>query len=1159
MSCLAPYDGNETFVQRNYDHNGWTNYLHNHAPRFGYTNNVMHWLKGTESQQSAYIKGLQSSVVAMSVLFVLWIGALVFFRIRGPSYFGWLSGRRRELPAEPNVKGVPPMDEDEMHLLEHSMVTVDAIKTRKQKLGLSLGKTREGAIVVYDIDEKGLFYGSDIQVGHRIAAVNDQRCTGDLKRTIQMLRECEGPFTIKVHHEICEEDLAIIEWDAVFDKTVKHQKIFRHIIFVALVVIISMGIVLSADGVQALSKVVDQGVKTFNKIEERAQYGLDLLDDIQFSVTNVKKDGHFLLDAVNKVCPKKTEKICSDLKDPSSCQEDLGLPFVPELQKAISYINHETGIQENIKDARNELDFLISHTFGLSADLEKIHTLLWALMVMSIALSFLCVIIVAGVGFGRPEIVGFFRRSCVFPLFGIMVFFSFALSVSFLMMSLVAADTCYDDPGPKVAAMVESSYTGGSSELMEDIMLRVFEGCQVPSIPLQENVEQLRDDILFFEQFSSNLEVFEPDRINTCGASPWTFSKLDLAINNRVNEHLCTASDHLRDFGDFFTCRFWYPIYFKAVHESICTDGTEGLAVIATTQIIVVFMALLVLTYRAALWDVKVSTVPNNSKKTLVKSAKPPTSEGTLMTATSRLTDDSSSDADSGEDRSPSNKPMVIAIDNMEQHSRESQPLAMPSIDYPDEEEKKEDSPESNPLLVSKDVVLEQSTSHRSIVINETAKEAPSSTPMIGMAVLESIELDHDGNSTVSSVDPPTFKRQSSNASSKQCNVVSENKEDPTLLLLRNQGTSIKSMSELSATQDADESIDSDSIYLSSDIGNASITFPDLLRPGHLVAEDRMKSINEDGVISDSDIKFVAADAENCSVEQSLDDSKVSLHSLSSVNTKPVHFSGINVSTRSMLSSRDIEKSKRPTLESNDSRRSIHSAPSIMERKSSVSSQDECCDESITPVLVETKARGRLRRGTSITVLQSNSDHGLTKQNSSAAMTVDSARMGDMEAGDLPPLTLRAPQPPVDMDDYNDVGQQPAPTPPPVDMDDYDDMAQDAPHDEEDTISPSQILALERKSEPKQLIAELAFDEIPMNRAYTSVYSNIDSVISDAEALMGEKKDRVSKQLTRGDSFSNQSAPGAPLSRPAGIQTKQVSVSMSEGGAGDIEVQDFMF
>lgn len=876
---------------------------------------------------------------------------------------------------------------------------------------------------------------------------------------------------------------------------------------------------------------------------------MDLLDSVELSVNNVKKDGRFLLEGINKICPKQAEKICPDINDPTSCRDDLGLPFVGELRLAISYVNFEQGFQQKIREARNELEFLVSHTFGLAADLEKFNALLWAIMMMSIALSIMCVLIVAGIGFGVPQIAAFLRRSCVYPLFSMMILFSFVLAVSFLMMSLVAADTCYDDPGPKIAAMVESSYAGGSSEMVEDIMLRIFEGCQEPSAPLKENIDRLRDDILFFEEFSANLEAFEPHRVKHCGASQWTHSRVDLAINNRVNDHLCTASEELMEFGDFFTCRFWYPVYFKAVHESMCKDGTDGLAVIATTQIIVVFMALVVMTYRAALLDIEVSTTPSKTlKKPNALSGKPMKSSGTLVT----LTDESgSSDGDSGSDRGPS-APVIIAIDSIEPQSREVQPLVMPSIDYPDVEVRsigKEERAESNLLLISRDVVTQENVSQRSIIINENPKKAPpTTTPMIGMTILESIELDAHGNSSVSSIDKPTCLRQ------------------------------ISTVSELSDN--------------SSDCDNDSITLKDLIKPGYIVADDRMQSIDEEAVVSDTDIKFTpATEKDNCSVEMSLDGA--SLHSLSSADTTPV-------STRSLLSFGDIEKSRRKRLQKSDSRSSIQSAPPCLQERKSHGPQAEDFDESVTPVLVETKIRGSFRRGSSVTLSipeytdeQSHTQDSLSAASSArqlvaelsfAALTGESDDgTEDVEAGILPDQSLRAPQPPVDMDDY-DTAQDKAQRP--VDMDDdsvaqdnapeplYYDMTPDAPHEEVSAITPSQILALEkdtnpkqRRSKPKQRLSESEqpFDEIPMTRAHPSVHSSdIDKTIADTEALMkkteallSKKKDKRKFLSRDGSVSSNKSAPAAPLSRPGPIQ-KQVSLTLSEGGAGDIEVQNFM-
>jgi ABC-type multidrug transport system permease subunit len=199
------------------------------------------------------------------------------------------------------------------------------------------------------------------------------------------------------------------------------------------------------------------------------------LDDVLFSIKNINKDGEFVLEAVNGICPKQAEQICLDLTDPDSCRLDLGLGFVSGLQEAITYVSKENGYEKSIQEASDELQYLTSHTYVLTDDLKQMNTALLAVMVVSIALSVICVCIVAGMGFNVPEVIRCFQRTFTYPLFVILVLFSFVLSIAFMIASLVFADTCYGDPGPKIAAIVESSYSG-SSDMMSNIMLRVFEG-----------------------------------------------------------------------------------------------------------------------------------------------------------------------------------------------------------------------------------------------------------------------------------------------------------------------------------------------------------------------------------------------------------------------------------------------------------------------------------------------------------------------------------------------------------------------------------------------------------------------------------------------------------------------------------------------------------
>jgi hypothetical protein len=225
----------------------WTTFLHHRVPRFGNSNNVLDLAQGTQEEQNEYVRGLISSAVALSVMLFLWMLALFYFKLRGPSIFGWLSGRRVALPSEPTPDGLTDGNED-LALMEEELITLSIIKRSRQKLGLSLGKTRQGAIVVYKVDEKSLFFDSDLQLGQRIAAVNDTKCTDNLMETINLIQDCQGAFTIQVYHEIHYEDLEVVEWDAVYDKAQRQQRILRHIVFTALLIIIVMGIVLCANG-----------------------------------------------------------------------------------------------------------------------------------------------------------------------------------------------------------------------------------------------------------------------------------------------------------------------------------------------------------------------------------------------------------------------------------------------------------------------------------------------------------------------------------------------------------------------------------------------------------------------------------------------------------------------------------------------------------------------------------------------------------------------------------------------------------------------------------------------------------------------------------------------------------------------------------------------
>jgi hypothetical protein len=64
-------------------------------------------------------------------------------------------------------------------------------------------------------------------------------------------------------------------------------------------------------------------------------------------------------------------------------------------------------------------------------------------------------------------------------------------------------------------------------------------------------------------------------------------------------------SNDWTDVRDIMECKTFNPIYTVIVHEAICVDGVEGLDWLFPTCLLLAIFAMLMLTFRAALYPVK--------------------------------------------------------------------------------------------------------------------------------------------------------------------------------------------------------------------------------------------------------------------------------------------------------------------------------------------------------------------------------------------------------------------------------------------------------------------------------------------------------------------------------------------------------------------------
>jgi hypothetical protein len=126
-------------------------------------------------------------------------------------------------------------------------------------------------------------------------------------------------------------------------------------------------------------------------------------------------------------------------------------------------------------------------------------------------------------------------------------------------------------------------------------------GCPAdsPPVDLLDQLNYAKDSIPEFstlvDTLRSNTAIFEA----TCGTSP--DSILDSA--DVVTNALCRVADILREVRVFFNCENFYPLYEGITYDTVCYSGTDGFAWVASTQFVIVFMTMVILTLRITFYE----------------------------------------------------------------------------------------------------------------------------------------------------------------------------------------------------------------------------------------------------------------------------------------------------------------------------------------------------------------------------------------------------------------------------------------------------------------------------------------------------------------------------------------------------------------------------
>jgi hypothetical protein len=151
--------------------------------------------------------------------------------------------------------------------------------------------------------------------------------------------------------------------------------------------------------------------------------------------------------------------------------------------------------------------------------------------------------------------------------------------------------------GPNFAGVVclsPSFWAGSECEVQPDSMTRYEEFLIAARAALLE--------------FNNEIDRLAAEAADICG-SPDSSAFVSALVT--ISGYICSALNALIDLRAAFQCQTWLPIYYNTVYNAMCFNGTDGVWALAASQFIVVFMACVIMTFRAVFWDLEVSEESN--------------------------------------------------------------------------------------------------------------------------------------------------------------------------------------------------------------------------------------------------------------------------------------------------------------------------------------------------------------------------------------------------------------------------------------------------------------------------------------------------------------------------------------------------------------------
>jgi hypothetical protein len=133
-----------------------------------------------------------------------------------------------------------------------------------------------------------------------------------------------------------------------------------------------------------------------------------------------------------------------------------------------------------------------------------------------------------------------------------------------------------------------------------------------------DRLDYIRDSIPQFLTFADTLRNDASAIQQTCGQGS---VPVIATTGDVMSQILCNVAGTLSEVRVFFFCDNWYPLYQKLTYDTACYSGTDGFTWVASTQFVIVFMTMIILTLRITFYEVEAGKETTDVKDPNVKDA----------------------------------------------------------------------------------------------------------------------------------------------------------------------------------------------------------------------------------------------------------------------------------------------------------------------------------------------------------------------------------------------------------------------------------------------------------------------------------------------------------------------------------------------------------